>query len=291
MKYVKFKGGLGNQLFQYVFLRRLQLLYNKDVKADFSYFNNIKKDNIRVPRIFDFNVKLNIAQKEELNNIFKIKNINNTKSLIYKGKIFYEKLFNNKYFFEKNREFIDINKILNYDYFDGYWQSWKYFLGIEEILRKEISIKIKLNEDIINTKEKIANENSVFIGIRRGDYLSSKKMKNHYGETDLNYYKKAIDYIKNKVKNPKFYIFSNEIEWIKRNVDIDGEVIYRDNYVSDSQELYLMSKCKHSIIGNSTFHWWGAWLNNNKGKIVIAPKRWFADNSPIEIIPDKWIKF
>jgi hypothetical protein len=164
-------------------------------------------------------------------------------------------------------------------------------LGIEEILRKEISIKIKLNEDIINTKEKIANENSVFIGIRRGDYLSSKKMKNHYGETDLNYYKKAIDYIKNKVKNPKFYIFSNEIEWIKRNVDIDGEVIYRDNYVSDSQELYLMSKCKHSIIGNSTFHWWGAWLNNNKGKIVIAPKRWFADNSPIEIIPDKWIKF
>jgi hypothetical protein len=109
MKYVKFKGGLGNQLFQYVFLRRLQLLYNKDVKADFSYFNNIKKDNIRVPRIFDFNVKLNIAQKEELNNIFKIKNINNTKSLIYKGKIFYEKLFNNKYFFEKNREFIDGN--------------------------------------------------------------------------------------------------------------------------------------------------------------------------------------
>lgn len=291
MKIVKYKGGLGNQLFQYAFKRRLELIFGlKDIKSDLFYYNNILKDNIRKPRILDFNVSLNLATKEDLNKILKIENNHSPKSYIYKSKIYLEKTFNKMYFFEKNRNYVDLQKILKYDYFDGYWQSWKYTQGIEDVLREEIVIKEKLDKEVEILSKKIIKENSVFIGIRRGDYLKSKKNRNHYGETNLDYYKKAINLTSKKIKNPKYYVFSNDIKWVKNNLKLKEDFIFRDKYVSDSQELYLMSLCKHSIIGNSTFHWWGAWLRDNPEKIIIAPKKWFADSTNIDIIPDNWIK-
>lgn len=295
MKIVKFKGGLGNQLFQYVFLRRLELVYNEKAKADFSYYRNIEKDNVRIPRILKLNIDINIANEEDIRNILIFKLKDNPKKIKYKIKVFIEKSFNRKYYFEKNRNYINIDKILKYEYFDGYWQSWKYLMGLESELKQEIKLK-NISDSLQSLMNDLSTQNSVFIGIRRGDYLSNKKTIKRYGVFNLSYYLKGIEMIKRKIKNPTFYVFSNDIEWVKRNMSfhekLDDKVIYNDSFqnLSDEEELFLMAACKHAIIPNSTYYWWAAWLINNKDKIIISPKKWFVDDSPIDIYPESWIK-
>ena len=134
-------------------------------------------------------------------------------------------------------------------------------------------------------------QNSVFVGIRRGDYLKKANIRK-YGMTDVGYYVKALDYIVNHVENPVFYVFSDDINWAKANIIFPEKVIFRDKecQVSDEEELFLMASCKHAIISNSTFNWWGAWMINNPNKIIIAPEKWFKDGEKIDIIPDDWIR-
>lgn len=293
MKIVKFKGGLGNQLFQYSLIRALQLQYNcADVKGDFSYYMDIKNDTVRVPRIEKLNVTLDKANGNEISKVCFFRLPGNPMSLFYKGHIFFEKILNNKYYFESDRRHRDINNLLKYEYLDGYWQSWRNLSGIEDILRGEIRPKNNLSKNTEEVIEKIKTENAVFLGIRRGDYLAKAKSRNHFGSFGIEYYSRAIEYIKERVENPIFYIFSNDIDWVKQNMEFDCDVIYRDDDVqtSDVEELFIMAACKHAIIVNSTFYWWGAWLIEKTDKIVIAPKKWFADDKPIDIVPDSWVK-
>lgn len=293
MKIIKFKGGLGNQLFQYAFLRNLELKHGiKDIKADFSYYSDVKNDLVRVPRIKKLNIIINDADKEDLSRTWLINHKGNPNTFIYKIFIYIENFINKQYYLEKNRSHQNIENLLNYNYYDGYWQSWKIVNEIDYSLRKEIIYKKQYSTKTNKIIEKIKKENAVFIGIRRGDYLSTKRTKDHYGIFDVSYYNKAIAYIKKNVPNPIFYVFSNDIEWVERNMKFDCEVVYRNSneQTSDLEELFIMSSCQHAIIVNSTFYWWGAWLIENPKKIVIAPKKWFADGKPIDIIPDRWIK-
>lgn len=293
MKIVKFKGGLGNQLFQYVLLRKLQLTYKCEiVKGDFSYYKDFKNDSIRKPRIMELNIKIEDAADDDLSKICLFGNHGNPSGLSYKIKIMMEQLFNQKYYFEHDRRFRNLNKLLKYEYFDGYWQSWRYLEGIENEIISEIRIKNLYSIETQEIIDKIKNENAVFIGIRRGDYIESQKAKKHYDIFDKDYYIKAINYIKEHVKNPIFYIFSNDIDWVKTSMSFDGEVVYRnkEDQTSDVEELFIMAACKHAIIANSTYYWWGAWLIENQKKIIVAPKQWFADSVKIDIVPDTWIK-
>jgi hypothetical protein len=293
MKIVKFKGGLGNQLFQYSFLKALEFKYHcHDVKGDFSYYQNLNNDTVRLPRIEKLNVKISKADSKDLSQICLFKHEGNPMRIMYKALIFSENLLNRKYFFESNRSYRDINDLIKFNYFDGYWQSWRYLKDIECILQKDITPKVKLSENTQNSINIMKKENAVFLGIRRGDYISTEKAKRHYGSFDIHYYKRAIDYIKQRVENPIFYVFSNDIKWVKKNMKFDCTVNYRDDELqtSDVEELFIMAACKHAIIVNSTFYWWGAWLIDNPSKIVIAPKKWFADNKPIDIVPETWIK-
>jgi hypothetical protein len=233
MKIVKFKGGLGNQLFQYVFLRRLKLVYKEKAKADFSYYQNIENDNVRIPRILKLHTNINIANEEDIRNmlIFKLKG--NPKKIKYKIKVLIEKSFNRKYYFEKNRNYVDIDKILKYEYFDGYWQSWRYLMGIEDDLKREIKLK-NINGSLQSLINDLSSQNCVFIGVRRGDYVTNKKTIKKFGIFDLNYYLKGIEIIKRKIKDPAFYVFSNDIEWVKRNMSFHEklveDVIYNDSF-------------------------------------------------------------
>lgn len=293
MKIVKFKGGLGNQLFQYAYIKALELKYNcKNVKGDFSFFNDIKNDNIRVPRIEKLNVKIEKAVDSDLKQVCLFDHYGNPMELKYKGFIFIENILNRKYFFEKDRGYRDINGLLSYEYFDGYWQSWRYLEGIESELRTEITPKFELSKKTEEKIKQVKKENAVFLGVRRGDYVEIPKNLKHYGTFGEEYYTNAIKYIKERVENPVFYIFSNDINWVKSNMNFDCDVIYRDDeeQTSDIEELFIMAACKHAIIVNSTFYWWGAWLMSNADKIVIAPKNWFFDNKPIDIVPDVWVK-
>ena len=293
MKIVKFKGGLGNQLFQYAFLRTLELKYGiVNVKGDFSYYTDITNDGIRVPRIEKFNVKINKADSQDLSQILMFRHTGNPLGLGYKIGLIAEILLNRQYYFEWDRQYRNVEQLLGYDYFDGYWQSWRYWNDIEDIIKKEIVLTDALSERAQATIDKINKENAVFVSIRRGDYVASSRDRKHYGSFGPEYYEKAIDHIKERVSNPVFYIFSNDIPWVKQNMRFDCMAIFRDQeeQTNDTEELLIMSSCQHAIIANSTFSWWGAWLIENKDKIVIAPANWFADDKPIDIIPNTWLR-
>lgn len=138
---------------------------------------------------------------------------------------------------------------------------------------------------------RIIETNSVSIHIRRGDYLSEINQGLYGGICTEMYYAKAITYICNKIDQPSFFVFSNEIDWVKNNVDIPNPTYIDFNNGADSwQDMFLMSQCKHNIIANSSFSWWGAWLNRNTNKIVITPSRFINLEEDSDIIPDAWIR-
>lgn len=138
----------------------------------------------------------------------------------------------------------------------------------------------------------IKNSNSVSLHIRRGDYVALSKSKKGHALCPISYYKKAIENIAQKIHNPRFFIFSDDIQWVKENLAIKYNAEYIDfNRDYPERDIILMKHCKHNIIANSSFSWWGAWLNENPNKIVIAPKRWMNNlESSDDLIEPNWIK-
>lgn len=292
MKFVKLKGGLGNQLFQYAFLKALQLTYDQEVKADLSYYSSIENDTVRIPRIEQLKVNIAKATPCELSDVCMLQHAGDPRKLNYKIGVFLEKTLNRSYYFESDRQYRDPGKILNYQYFDGYWQSYKYLEGIEDDIRNEVVMKGDFSEAAKAMISQIRNENAVFIGVRRGDYLANARSKRRFGYFGDDYFTQAISTIKERVNDPVFYVFSNDIEGVKQTIRFNEKVIYREekHQISDVEELFIMASCRHAIIVNSTFYWWGAWLIENEDKVIVAPRRWFADGAAVDIIPDSWIK-
>ena len=136
--------------------------------------------------------------------------------------------------------------------------------------------------------------NSVSIHVRRGDYLTNPVTFQTHGLCDIDYYKKAIDEILDLVDKPHFFIFSDDQSWAKSNIIFGAPTDYvmHNNSLKNYEDLRLMSYCRHHIIANSSFSWWGAWLGNNPEKIVIAPKKWFNDPKidTTDLIPDTWLR-
>jgi hypothetical protein len=187
----------------------------------------------------------------------------------------------------------DILRVKDNCYLSGVWQSEKYFKDMENIIRKEFTLRedvTKKTEDWIN---KIETTHSVSIHIRRGDYISNKKTIQKHGVCPIEYYTKAVQFVSGKLQDPKFFVFSDDVEWAKNNLVINYQTYFvSDINIPDYEEIIIMSKCKHNIIANSSFSWWGAWLNENKNKIVIAPKKWFSSNytDTKDLIPQNWIR-
>ncbi|NLM16711.1 MAG: alpha-1,2-fucosyltransferase [Candidatus Riflebacteria bacterium] len=292
MKIVRLFGGLGNQMFQYAFAKLLQSKTSEIVKIDFSYFNFFKEnDSIRVPRLFNFNLTLEEATCNDIDKVLFFKNRSHPNSPRYSRINKWERKINRKYYLESNDDMTikPIEQIIKNSYFDGYWQSWKYVDAVWEELQNDFLPKEKLSDKTQAAIEQVKNEDSVFIGIRRGDYT---KYPSLYGSFGQDYFDKAIQVIESKVNSPVYYIFSDDIPWVKNNIDLgERKIFYREkeDIVTDFEELMLMASCKHSIIINSTFHWWGARLREYDGKVVVAPEKWFFDGRKIEIIPARWI--
>ena len=278
MKIVNIKGGLGNQMFQYAFGK----LINADA-YDISWFQESKKNPNITPRQYElgiFNCNPNILTQKQHNKIVK-----NNKLL---------RLFGIKTGLKKiNETPVNIyNKIYltqKFGFFDGYWQCAKYYTKIRTQLLHDFTIKDKPNLKNKKMLDLISNTNSVSLHIRRGDYI---KLSETHGVCDQEYYKKAIEFICKKTKNPHFFLFSDDINWVKNNLKIKHPFTIVDfNHDQASfWDMVLMKNCKHNIIANSSFSWWGAWLNENPNKIVIAPKNWWADGTKTDIVPKKWTR-
>lgn len=281
-------GGLGNQLFQYAFGKALAIKNNCELKLDISSYNNYEWHDYSLS---PFSINENFATKTECNNL-KGENLSifqKIKKRVIKS--------NYNYFIEKDLRFNEEYKnISNPCYVSGYWQTEKYFKEIEDIIRQEFKISIPPSSQNLKLIEKIQNENAISLHVRRGDYANIKHINEVHGTSPISYYNNAIEYLVSKISNPIFYVFSDDIEWAKNNLEFSNEKIFVDfnNNKTNYEDLRLMSSCKHHIIANSTFSWWGAWLNPSSSKIVIAPKTWFNDvalnNQTENLIPAEWIR-
>ena len=187
----------------------------------------------------------------------------------------------------------DFFKIKKDAYLQGYWQSEKYFYDIRDILLNELTLKFDPDRDNKKHLKDIINSESVSIHVRRGDYVKNPHTRAYHGICSLDYYKRALKKIGSLVENPKYYVFSDDPDWTKENLKIKGKVVFIiNNSNKEYEDLRLMRACKHNIIANSTFSWWGAWLGEYKNKIVIAPEKWFLtkENNYKDIVPDRWLK-
>lgn len=287
---VKLMGGLGNQMFQYAIGRSLSIKTNQELKFDISFLSdkspkiNFTHRNLELDK---FNLDLKFSKSSE-NRYFKSK-VSVFNNLLHKFTL----KSKNLYLHENPKKLLNISSLKRDIYLDGFWQSEFYFSDIREILLKDFSISSFSSEVEILANE-IKKNMSVSIHIRRGDYASNSYINSYHGTCDIDYYLNAISYMEEKLDNPVFYFFSDDINWVKDNFDSRSnfKFISLIDPMKPHDDLYLMSNCLHNIIANSSFSWWGAWLNQNINKLVISPKRWFVNpvNNPVNLIPLSWIR-
>lgn len=295
-KIVKLVGGLGNQMFQYAFAYALAKSFNIDITLDMTWFEAVKNHEKVTPRTFEldvFNINYEVATKEDLKKIIPTQHRQKLQRFLWKffrirkckpsGNIYIQ---NSSYYFDN-----DLFVYPDYIYYDGYFQHEKYFKHVRKDLLNCFQPNIALDEKNQQTLEKILSENSVSIHVRRGDYVTLECAKDFHGTCSLEYYQKAIKYIAKRVKNPHFFLFSDDLEWTIKNLKIEYPFTVVDfNQGKGWLDLNLMKSCKHNILANSSFSWWGAWLNENPNKIVVAPKKWTTKKTKGSITPREWVK-
>ncbi len=285
---IKIGGGLGNQMFQYAFGRNIAITNKTTVKFDsLSWFEQFKA---RTHKLHHFNVAGDFATDKEIGKLRKYRKKGGRLAFLHNYFITDNSIYIKQRGFEFNPKILEVKEPA---YLDGHWQSEKYFENVKDIIRKEFTLKNEPSNIYKNKEQEIKDKNSVSLHIRRGDYLTMQKAIDTIGVCSLDYYDRAVKEITKKIENPTFFVFSDDIEWVKENLKIKYPMIFVSNdELKDYEELVLMSKCKHNIIANSSFGWWGAWLNSNPNKIVITPKKWFKNTSKNtrDLIPESWLK-
>lgn len=277
---LKLTGGLGNQMFEYAFARHLAILNNTDLKFDISDF---EIDELRDYSLGCFSLDEKFATKEEIELLANPQGTRKPRKF---------KKWNWKKFFHKNKGYkkthIYDGRLYGFEpsllkkkgdlYVDGYFQTPRYFNAVAETIKKDFVLKAPLDGKNMELAERIKSSNSISVHIRRADYITIKQFYDVFGVCSVDYYNKCSSAIAKKVESPNFFVFSDEIEWAKENLKFDHPVEFiSHNNDKPEEDLRLMSLCDHNIVANSTFSWWGAWLNDNKDKIVYAPKKWIAN--------------
>lgn len=280
MNIVKFHGGLGNQLFQYGLYRKLKII-GKKVKADVSWYNGNKAESDRDFELAEFGIELNKCNKFEVG-----LRDNIVVRLLKKYFNFSTFLFQE----ETSGKFVpEVFKVKN-KLLEGYWQSEEYFKDIRSVLLKELVFPQTVTCKEERILERVRKTESVSVHIRRGDYLNHQ---DKYGNICTEgYYIKAIQYMKTKITNPVFFVFSDDMAWSREFLKgySNVEFVELGESVKSIHDMKLMAACKYNIIANSSFSWWASWLNQNPDKIVIAPGRWRNDCISEDIMCENWIK-
>lgn len=288
---VRLMGGLGNQMFQYATARRLAHYRKTGLRLDTTFYGNMHEAD--TPRHYDldcYKISGRPATKAELERMlpqdfkamlaYRIKRWigldNRLRPLGEHSKSFHEVVLRAR----KNT------------YLVGWWQNEKYFTDIRDILLSEFTPK-KLSAYARKMLAGIKKGNSVSIHVRRSDYISNKYANKEHGVMPLSYYEAAASYIQKRVPSAQFFIFSDDIAWCRKNFKFDDAVFVEARGQQACEDIYLMRHCQHNIVANSSFSWWGGWLNDSPDKIVIAPRTWFQNeqsNQETEIVPKSWTR-
>ena len=291
---IQLTGGLGNQLFQYAMGRVLSERTKDTLMLD---INSYSWDPLRKYELGVFQLKAPFATKEEIERV-------KQSNPLFKHRIYYKfkgapcPYFRLSYLKEQSFKF-DSN-FLKFKsenvYVEGYWQSENYFKQIRDILLNELYIEESRFSLIMKDYTSIIRkaQGSVSIHIRRGDYLSNTETTAFHGLCGLNYYRDAMHHIEKTTPNPTYFVFSDDKSYVKEVFSGKQNVVIVENVPYDYEELFLMSYCNHNIIANSSFSWWGAWMNQNSKKMVLAPSKWFFNKEmqllSLDLIPHDWIK-
>ncbi|SFC74723.1 alpha-1,2-fucosyltransferase [Butyrivibrio sp. YAB3001] len=283
---VNLVGGLGNQMFQYAFMRDLEHV-GKNVILHRDYTDETIK-NLKYNEIFDvFGIERKYVSHDEA---VRFLGYNRPiKKLLYQ----HFHITSKRHIQEKDRGKYS-REYYKYDdgYFDGYWQSYKYFSDIQLDIQRVFTPVLKPNKKCQDMIEKIQkDDSSVAVHMRLGDYTTEVNRKIYGDICTPAYYKAAFEYMQSHIVSPVFYVFSNDLSAAKSFFN-DEKVVFVDcNDISEAwADMHLMSLCKNNIIANSSFSWWGAYLNKNKDKIVVAPAKWKNTDEMPDICPSDWIR-
>lgn len=287
-------GGLGNQLFQYAAGRRLALARGVELKLGISSLSNPNDPNKRQYALAaPFKMKPVLATQEEETALAGPK-----RRLLFR---FMPKRFRvpelRPTSFIKELHFHFDPRILDLPdgvYLNGYWQSERYFSDMADLIREDLTFSSVPEGRNAALAREIGSCQAVSLHVRRGDYVSNEIIHRIHGVCSLDYYERAIALITSRVNNPVFFIFSDDPDWVREHFKLPypTQIVGHNGPEHSYEDMRLMSLCHHHIIANSSFSWWGAWLNPSKDKIVVAPKRWFntydADTS--DLCPDSWVR-
>jgi len=276
-------NGLGNQMSQYSFYTQKKHI-NKS-----TYFIPLCNDHngLELDRVFNIDCKMKFVHKL-LYFLFRLL-LTDRNSFIVKpiqkllGKLNC-KVVHENFDYKFKKEYLVKSRGITFYY--GGWHSEMFFVSVKKELQRLFVFNIPDDERNKYYSKDIASTNSVSIHVRRGDFLNAANI-NLFGDVC----NKEFDLISSKVAEPHFFVFSNDMEWVKSNLKIDNVTYITCNTGKNSwKDMYLMSLCKYNIVANSTFSWWGAWLNNNPQKIVIAPNRFLKSDTETDVYPHSWMK-
>lgn len=283
-------GGLGNQFFQYAYGRALAYRNRTTLKLDISWYDSHPKRRYSLDQ---FKIAATTAGDEDIGNVLRRRNgvLGKVDAGLQRLKPYYKR----RYVRERVLSFDPNIARLSHDaYLVGYWGSPRYFSSIAEVLRAELTLAYAMDSTNASYVQQIMNCNSVSVHVRRGDYVEARQQA-LFGLLPVTYYQRAIHYLATQLKDPHFFVFSDDIEWCRESIQID----YAHDFVSSADgnadyiDFTLLNSCRHHIIANSTFSWWGAWLSQWNGRVVVAPRQWYADSrySAHDLVPEEWIRF
>ncbi|QXE90921.1 alpha-1,2-fucosyltransferase [Geomonas subterranea] len=277
MVIVRAYNGLGNQMFQYALGRHLAVLNGTELKIDTGAFAD---DPLREYELHRFKVRGCIASAAEVAHFREMETVDpqHYLRLMQKSRLFDPAVLEAR----------------GNIYLHGFWQTERYFAGIRELLLDEFQLEAPPGEGAMKMLGQIEASNAVALHVRRSDYVTNPKTTLHHGVLPLEYYEEAMRRMAAMVPDPVFFIFSDDPQWARENITPPGPSVCIDgnDAWNGHEDLWLMRNCKHFIIANSSFSWWGAWLSGNADKRVIAPLRWFAkpEIDTRDIVPPQWMR-
>jgi len=287
---VRIIGGHSNQLFQYAVGRSLANKRQTQLKLDTStYFDNQPDEN--TPRDYElraYPLRAGIASKREVANAL-------TEDQIASVRTWLKRRVQFTVYSEKSSPFQpEVLDLPKNSYLIGYWQNENYFKDIRDELVKDFEPIKPLTTKNRKYLSEIQSTQSISLHVRREDYVNNKNANEFHGLVPLDYYKAALEVVLNKTAgtNRHLFVFSKEIDWCKKNMKLNLPVTFIEGNKDGSDDMRLMKHCRHNVLANSSFSWWGAWLNQNPDKVVVAPKIWFQDpaaNKNMEL-PRNWIR-
>jgi hypothetical protein len=294
MVIVQLIGGLGNQMFQYAAGRALALHHRTALKLDISAFASYP---LRTYRLHHLRIHEDFATPQEVAAV-QAGGWNRFTRLLWRiqRKVRVLRYYQETIFREQQLWVYDSNILRTRKdvYLVGSWQSEKYFAAIADLIREEFQLREEPSATSRELAEHMRTCQAVSLHVRRGDYVTNPRTYQIHGVCSLEYYARSITYIAQHVERPTFFVFSDDPDWARAHIRPGHPTVYvtHNGAARDYEDLWLMSQCKHHILANSSFSWWGAWLCRNPDKIVLAPREWLRDPNVCtrDLLPTGWMQ-